>query len=84
MWEFGAGFGIGFGKTKDRLFPYLSGSGSGSGVLSGISKPNPINGGVVWCGSAHNVAETVSCRFLVPLPVGNFCFYREIQGFQSK
>lgn len=82
MWEFGAGFGIGFGKTKDRLFPYLS--GSGSGVLSGISKPNPINGGVVWCGSAHNVAETVSCRFLVPLPVGNVCFYREIQGFQSK
>ena len=46
---------VGFGKTKDRLFPSLVLVLVFSLDLEAV----PINGGV----RAHNIAEMVSCRF---------------------
>lgn len=57
----------------------ISRSGSGSGVLSGFRGRTDKR----WCACAQYCRNGV-VPILVSLPVGNFCFYREIQGFQSK
>ena len=57
----------------------LSISRSRSGVLSGFRGRTDKR----WCACAQYCRNGV-VPILVSLPVGNFCFYREIQGFQSK